>query len=189
MFMPNEENKTIRCFLAVEIPNELKDKIASLAKELDIKGIKLVEPENIHVTLKFLGDVKEDKINNIKERLRTVNFSNFNIKLHGVGVFPNENYIKVVWVGCESKELYILAKKINEALASEFKREEFTAHATIARVKQKVELHDFLEKHKNDSFGEFVCTNFVLKQSELSREGPKYTTLASFQFSVLGHEF
>ena len=82
-----------------------------------------------------------------------------------------------------------MAKKINEALASEFKREEFTAHATIARVKQKVELHDFLEKHKNDSFGEFVCTNFVLKQSELSIEGPKYTTLASFQFSVLGHEF
>ena len=174
--------QTVRCFIAIEIPDELKEKIANLAKELDVKGIKLVEKENLHITLKFLGDVKEDRINNIKHILRTVDFSNFNIRLHGVGVFPNEDYIKVVWVGCDSKELYILTKKINDALAGEFKKEEFTAHLTFAHVRQKVdrEFHSFLEKHKNNSFGEFVCSSFVLKQSQLSSEGPKYSTLVSF---------
>lgn len=171
----------IRCFIAIEIPEELKEKIVVLSRELNIPGIKLVELENMHITLKFLGDVTGDKIDGIKEMLQTVDFSNFSIILKGVGIFPNENYIRVVWIGCESKELYILTKKINEALVSEFKKEEFTAHVTFARVKQKVELHGFLEKHKNDSFEEFTCSNFVLKQSELGREGPKYNTLASFE--------
>ncbi len=172
-----------RCFIAIEIPEELKARISYLAQELNfvnIKGIKLVEKENLHITLKFLGNISPEKIDFIQQKLSEIKFTPFNIQLLGVGVFPNDTYVRVVWVGCKSKELYILAKKIEDALASEFKKDEFTAHTTFARVKQKTDLHSRLEKHKNDNFGDFICSKFELKQSQLGREGPVYSSLAIF---------
>ena len=105
------------------------------------------------------------------------------VKLRGVGVFPNESYIRVVWIGCKSKDnsLKELSDRINEGIGElGFPREENTPHLTIARVKRRINLLDFLAKYKNADFGEFEVTQFFLKQSILGRDtgkGPKYETI------------
>lgn len=173
----------IRCFLAIEIPEEIKKKIIIIAKEINGEGIKPVTEENLHITLKFLGEVSPEKVERIKKRLAEFQFASFSINIKGVGVFPNEEYIRVVWVGCESKnkELEALAEKMNSVLAREAPKEEFTPHLTIARAKKKLELQNFLKKHKEEMFGSFVCKSFELKQSVLQRSGPVYTTLATIE--------
>ncbi len=174
-------NYLMRSFIAIDVPQELKRNISLLKKDLNFEGIKPVEDENLHITLKFLGDVDSKKLSDVEKALRRVKFKKFKISVRSVGVFPNENYIRVVWVGCESKELIELRSYIEDTLADMFKKEQFNAHLTIARVKRKVDLSAFLNAHRNEDFGEFEVDRFELKMSELSREGPKYSTLASFE--------
>jgi 2'-5' RNA ligase len=171
----------MRVFVAVPIPKELKERIAELGKEIEQDGIKLVKPQNMHLTMKFIGDVPDSKIADIEARLRDVKFKKFECTLKSVGVFPNEDYIRVVWAGIESSALEELAKNVIHALAGYGKKERFSAHATIARVKRKVNLKDFLDKYKNEEFCKFEVSSFELIQSVLEREGPKYTTLATFK--------
>ena len=164
----------MRVFVAVQIPDEIKEKIVKLGKEIKQEGIVNVKPENMHLTLKFIGDV--EKTDQIIERLGKVRFSKFDCRVHGVGAFPDEKYIRVVWAGIDGIDA--LAANVQEALG---KKERFTGHATIARVKRKVDLKDFLEHHHNDEFGEFTVSSFELIQSELGPGGPRYTTIATFE--------
>lgn len=173
--------ETLRSFLAIDIPEELKKKIRALQKELATKGIKLVEQENIHITLKFLGNVPAERVEQIKRVIKNIQLPAFSVQLKNMGIFPNENYIRVLWIGCKSKELQQLGEKINKLLAPVMKEEEeFIPHLTIARVKQKCDLKNFLAKHKHDDFGTFSCTEFVLYNSELTKQGPVYTRIATF---------
>ncbi len=179
MFNPMPD--TIRSFLAIAIPEELKKKILALQKELAAKRIKLVEQENIHITLKFLGDVTKKEVKQTNQILQQITMHPFIIQLKCIGVFPNENYVRVIWVDCKSKELQQLVEKVNKLLAPLCeKEEEFIPHLTIARVKQKCDLKDFLEKHKHDDFGTFSCKEFVLYKSALTKQGPIYTRITRF---------
>jgi 2'-5' RNA ligase len=171
-----------RLFLAVELPEELRTRVASLVKEMPGDGVKAVEKKNIHLTLKFLGDTPEGKIAEIEERLGRIRFKSFRCTVSGVGVFPNPDYIRVVWAGIKCDEMPKLAAEVEKALEGIGKRETrpFSSHVTIARVRRKIDAAAFLEKHKEDSFGEFTVSEFVLMQSELGREGPAYTVLKKF---------
>lgn len=174
--------ETKRLFVAVELPDDLRGRVNSLAKELPDEGVKAVEKDNIHLTLKFLGDIPEDKIPEIQERLAKVNFKSFSCTVSGVGVFPSPDYIRVVWAGIKCEEMPKLAAEVENALEGIGKKETrpFSSHVTIARVKRKIDANDFLEKHKEDNLGEFQVSDFVLMQSELSRQGPTYTVLKKF---------
>ncbi len=171
-----------RLFVAVELPEELRNRVNSLAKELPRESVKAVEKDKIHLTLKFLGDVPEDKIGDIEERLGRVKFKNFSCTVSGVGVFPSPDYIRVVWAGIKCDEMPELAAGVENALEGIGKKESrpFSSHVTIARVKRKTDAKDFLEKHKDEVFGGFDVSEFVLMQSELGREGPTYTILKKF---------
>ncbi len=173
--------KAMRLFVAVPIPEEIKKKVATLGKEIEQEGIKLVKPENMHLTMKFIGEVSDTRIGNIEEKLKGVAFRKFNCSVRGVGVFPDEKYIRVVWTGIESNEIENLAEQVINALAGYGKKEPFSGHVTIARVKRKVDLKTFLETHKNDELGQFDVSCFELIQSELTREGPKYSVIATFE--------
>jgi 2'-5' RNA ligase len=171
----------MRCFIAIDIPEEIKEKIMKIEKELEEKikeSAKFVERENLHITLKFLGEIEENKAQKIKEIINSIPFTPFKIKLKGVGVFPNEKFIRVIWIGGESKELEDIAKYLDEKLKSEkFKSEEFIIHLTIARVKSKVNISDFLKKYQGYEFGEFEVDNvsqIKLKKSILTSKGPVY---------------
>lgn len=171
----------MRLFVSVPVPSNVKEKVAMLRKELSADGITLVKPQNMHLTLKFLGEVEDKKLAFIEQSLRKIIFKPFSCRLRGVGVFPNESYIRVVWVGCESGGmLEALANDVVGALRDYGNDERFTAHLTIARVKKKVDLKDFLKKHKGDELGSFEVKEFHLMQSVLKPTGPEYSIIAKF---------
>ena len=170
----------MRLFIAVQIPQELRMKMGTLAKELDMDGIRPVKGENMHITLRFIGEVPDGKADEIKEQLSKVKFEKFDCLLKGVGVFPNENYVRVVWAGIESDgKLEGLSGKVNQALQGITGDGKFSAHLTLARVKKRADLRDFVSKHQEE-FGKFTVESFELVQSVLEPGGPKYTTVAVF---------
>lgn len=176
----------LRCFIAIDV--EKTDKIEKFWKEINEAGadLKMVEMENLHITLKFLGSTDEKKIDEIESVMRrsTEGMQPFVVKLKGVGFFPNERKIRVIWIGIEDEgKLVKIAKDMEEGLARiGFSREEkeFSPHLTIARVKsqkRKEELLRIIDKYRRFEFGEIEVSNIRLKKSELTPKGPIYTTL------------
>jgi RNA 2',3'-cyclic 3'-phosphodiesterase len=172
----------MRLFVAVPVPGELRERMAALGKEIRQDGIVPVKAENMHLTLKFLGETDERKLAGLEQALRGIRFASFDCAVKGVGVFPDEHHIKVVWAGVESEgKLEALAKEVQQSLRGFGDDERFSAHITIARVKGRAGLRQFLEKHGNDGFGTFTASSFELMQSVLGPEGPKYSVIAEFK--------
>ena len=173
----------MRLFVAAEVPEKIKERMGELEAELPSEGLKKVNPLLMHITLKFLGEVEDAKVPGVEAGLSSVEFAPFNVGVKGVGVFPSESYVRVVWAGLEGEGLGTLAEKVEEALSGMFKREArgFSAHLTLARVRKKVELGKFLEKHKDEAFGEFEVDRFVLMRSILKRPEPEYSVVAEFR--------
>jgi len=177
----------MRLFFAIQIPEGLRGLLSNLTGEFKAAGrFRLVEAGNIHITLKFIGEADENKKDELIEKIKEIKQPKFRVSLNGVGVFPNENFIKVVWVGTDqgSPEIISLNQQINEAL--DLKDLNFHPHATIARVKflkDKTGFKEFLENNKETYFGEFKVSSFYLMQSELSPQGPKYSVLEKLDLS------
>jgi len=174
---------TIRTFIAVEIGS--LEPLVNLEQALRDTGadLKLVEPENIHVTLKFLGPTPEDKVDEIIEIINECSSGvpPFNLVLKGAGAFPNLNYLKVLWVGLENYEpLVPIAQCLDVSLTRlGFKAEKrgFKPHITLARVKtrkKKNAIKDLLVKHKSMEFAEVNVNSIKLKKSILDSTGPTY---------------
>ncbi|MCU0851167.1 MAG: RNA 2',3'-cyclic phosphodiesterase, partial [Candidatus Thermoplasmatota archaeon] len=147
--------------------------------------------ENIHITLKFLGDTQETMIDAIEQCMKdsVATVKPFQITLRGTGVFPNKNYIKVIWLGIQDDgQIEPIAQVLEEGLASlGFKTEKrgFSAHLTIGRIrtaKNKEKLLATLEHHRDDEFTTQEVHSIVLKKSELTQSGPIYTTLREVHF-------
>ena len=106
-----------RVFLGIPISEEIKNKVKEIGKELNSVegGFKVVKPENLHLTLKFLGEVEEKKIEKIKEIVSSLDLGNkFKVKVRKIGAFPNHDYVKVIWFGLEDdEEIFTLHKKID----------------------------------------------------------------------------
>ncbi|UCD13881.1 MAG: RNA 2',3'-cyclic phosphodiesterase [Thermoplasmatales archaeon] len=175
-----------RGFIAVDI--DAKPVIVQFLKDITSSNadVKLVEPQNIHVTLKFLGDVQDDKIDQIEQIMKdsVEEVKPFTVKLIGTGVFPNKNYIRVVWIGIQDAEnIVTISGNINEKLSQiGFKKEKrgFSAHLTVGRVKtakNKEVLLKTIEKYRNFEFSIQEVNSIKLKKSELTPKGPIYTTL------------
>lgn len=175
-----------RGFISIDIGSF--QKLIQFGNEIKNSGanVKLVEPEYIHITLKFLGDTNESLIDKIEEIMKnSVNdMDSFEIKLKNVGVFPNQNYIKVLWIGIENKDkIEIISQKIDKDLSElGFKKEKrgFSAHLTVGRVrsaKNKDNLLQIIEKYKDIEFLNFKVDSIKLKKSELTPKGPIYSTL------------
>ena len=181
-----EKMVKFRGFIAVDIP--LFSKILDFENEIKNSGanVKLVEPKNIHITLKFLGDTEEKLIEKIEEIIKKSceEINPFEIKLKSSGVFPNQNYIKVVWVGLENVEnLEKISIKIDEEtskLGFEKEKRKFSPHITLGRVKSaknKDRLLQIISKYQDIKFGNIKVKSIELKKSELTPKGPIYTTL------------
>ena len=166
-----------RLFIAIDVPEELKEKISKFQKDMPQEGLKFMAGNGLHITLKFLGDVEEDKIDEVKSRISEIHFDKFEIYLRGIDAFPNKKYVRVVWIGCESEHLDLLVKQVEDALAGMFEREEFIAHVTVAKVREKIDIVEFLDKHKHDGIGRFECDSFYLYRSDLRAKGPIYTPI------------
>ena len=174
----------MRLFIAIEVDG-FKDYFISLQEKIKTDIAKLTFPKSFHMTLKFLGDVPETKLGQIKEKLGRIEFNAFSFKFANIGVFPNENYIRVVWLGIDpEKEAVELQKKIDTALEGMFKRErDFVPHITLARVKFVKEKQEFSRLIKSLSVdGKPVkVSSFKLIKSTLTGEGPVYEEIAKFE--------
>ena len=179
----------MRAFIAIEI-GEKKEIVDLMDKLKKIRArMKLVEPYNVHLTLKFLGEIDEKMVEKIEEVIKeSVNeIEPFEAELKSVGVFPSLNYMRVLWIGFNDNGIAKkIAYNINEGLQKYgFKKEEnFIPHVTIARIKSKEgkeEIKRFIEENKNKSFGVINCNSIYLKKSILRKEGPLYETISEIK--------
>lgn len=184
---------TFRGFIAIDINStpeiiELENMIKNSQAD-----VKLVEPHNIHITLKFLGDTQEHLIDDIAKCMHDVAKKNspFPISLKGTGVFPNQNYMKVIWIGIQdmTNSITTIAKQLDyllEPLGFMKEKRGFSPHLTIGRVKtakNKNNLIAILNNTSNTDFASQQVTTIQLKKSDLTPSGPIYTTLRKLELT------
>jgi len=164
------------------------DALAALIREIEGTGaqIRTVDPEIIHVTLKFLGDVEEKMVPDILGCMReaAVGRSPFRVKLSKVGAFPSPSNARVVWVGMEGAEpMKLIASKLEDCLAPlGFPKEQrgFTAHVTVGRMKGPrgmARVKELIMENQDKGFGEAAFHSVRLKKSVLGPNGPHYSTV------------
>lgn len=172
----------MRLFIAIDF-NDLRGFFFELQSMLP-KNARLSLTKSFHLTLKFLGEVQPDRLDDIIKILKNIKFGQIYSHLDSVGIFPTENYIRVVWVGLNPEDKILeLQKKIDEQLKPYFKREkDFKAHITLARVKYPEDKKSFVEQIKNIKVEKkkAVVNNFRLVRSTLTPKGPVYEDLAVF---------
>ena len=176
----------MRAFIAIEMPKEIKEILLEAQKQINTEKAKIRPAKAFHLTLKFLGEVEEKKIEDMKSALKEIKFEKFNTALTEIGVFPNESYIRVVWAGLDDSKGKI--KKLQQEIDEKFQKlgfkkdTRFHPHVTLARVKFVKDKQDFIKdlreiKIKKESF---QITEFKLVKSILTPEGLVYEDLASF---------
>jgi len=180
--------EVIRAFIAVDIDDPSVSKnIVSLRDALVATGadLKPVEEENLHITIRFLGNIPVTMVDDIYNIMKSVKFKPFKIHVKGVGCFPNISRPRVIWVGVEKgyeelKRIHDEIEKGLKALGFKPEREEFVAHITVARVRsgrKREALIKVIENFKEFDAGEMVVRYVRLKQSILTPGGPIYKTL------------
>lgn len=178
----------MRTFVALELKDQaLKRKIAELQRLLLATGaqLKAVETDNLHITLKFIGDLPEASVEPVVESLRKIRMPSFSAHFKGLGVFPSNSRINVVWLGVAEggETMRALSSLVNEKLASYGRPEDFRAHLTIMRVKggrNVAELSESVRKLGEEEGGNVEFREFQLKKSVLTPVGPLYSDLAVF---------
>lgn len=186
----------IRSFLAIELSRDVKEKIKRLQEDLKSLNadVRWVNPENIHLTLKFFGNVEESSIELI---IRAVVepahlISPFNVKIQKLGAFPNLKNPRVIWIGLlDGKGILIPFQKELEKGFERigFKSEDrpFQPHLTLGRMRSnrgKDSLVKSLKIHSDEEFGELRVEKIMLFKSDLRPEGPIYTPLGEVKLGV-----
>ena len=182
----SEKTNVTRCFVALEMPREVItyiEEIQNLIKKKNLFYGKFTEPENLHLTLKFLGEIDEKKLEEAKTKLGEIKLSGFEANLGEIGVF-SKKFLKIVWIKLNGKGIFELQKLIDNALKDiGFESEErFMSHITIARIKKVGDKTSFLEYLKNIKLRKikFNVSEFFLKKSELHEEGPVYENIKQY---------
>lgn len=177
----------MRVFIAIDLPEKIKKKLNEVEKHIGDENakIKWVEEENKHLTLRFLGEVSEEKANEIREKLKEIKFKKFLTSVSEIGVFPSESYIKVIWVGLKpDKSIIELKNKIEDKLAEIGidRSERFQAHITLGRVRFVEDKLGLVEKVKSAMLEEepFIVDKFLLIKSTLTKKGPIYDIIEVF---------
>lgn len=171
----------MRCFIGIDLSDEIAQKIGEVQKELVSPFLRPTPLDMTHITLKFLGELSDEKVRRVKDELCKIENVRFKIAFKGVGAFPSRDYMRVIWIGCEGEGLERLADELDERLASlGIRKEKFAGHLTIARVSGKVEIGSFFEKYENMEFGEMEVSSFVFKKSTLTPKGAIHEPLMVF---------
>ncbi len=184
----------MRTFIAIEIPAEIKTALSGLQTELRRAGAEVswTKPENIHLTLKFLGEIEQRLVNEIERAcVETVaEFQPFKLDLTGAGVFPKARQPRVLWAGLsgEMETLLAMQKQLEALLAAfRFKSNEkaFRPHLTIGRVKSNRHARELAARAEAYSLPalSFDVREIVLMKSELLPAGARYTALAGIELN------
>jgi len=178
----------VRSFIAVDLDEEpLRERIVNAQRGLEQTGaqLKLVSPEILHLTVRFLGEIPQSTVERVKEAMDGVRFSPFEVEFKGLGAFPSLNRINVIWVGIRSGHekldeiFHQLEPKLRQVgLPPDNKG--FSPHLTIARVRtglNKAALSNYIMSMEDHEFGKMQAKVVRLKKSTLTPKGPIYTTI------------
>lgn len=178
----------IRSFIAVDLDDSnIKRRIATAQRELERTGasLKTVQPDLMHLTLRFLGEIPPSTVQSVREALDGLRFQSFQAEFSGVGVFPNIRRISVVWVGIKNGEQQL--GEIFQSLEPKLRQiglppdnKGFSPHLTIARVRSGANrgaLAKCVEDMRETNFGGITVNAVKLKKSTLTPRGPIYTTI------------
>ncbi len=188
----------IRSFLAIELPESIRKKVEEIQRELKLSraDVRWVSPENIHLTLKFFGNIDESRIDPIAKSLEgpVQTFPPFSLSLCGIGSFPHAKTPRVIWMGLkEGKEkLIALQKRVEEELRGigfEPEERDFHPHLTLGRARSsqgRDELVGAMERYRSQEFGNFEVERVVLFKSDLRPSGPIYTRLRELKLGFGG---
>ncbi|MGD0336448.1 MAG: RNA 2',3'-cyclic phosphodiesterase [Candidatus Omnitrophota bacterium] len=182
----------MRAFIAIELPEEIKRHLAKLEEQLKETGadVKWVHPENIHLTLKFLGEIDEEKAQTITGIMEAVTKENpaFTINISSLGAFPKIEYPRVIWVGVDKgdKEAKEIAHNLEERIEKlGIPKEErlFQSHITLGRVRSPANRGGLVQKLREltaavtEKSMEFPVAGITLFKSTLQPTGPVYEAL------------
>jgi 2'-5' RNA ligase len=183
----------MRLFVAIEIPEDVRSAIGGLIKSLRgaCRDARWVRIAGLHVTLKFIGEIPSERVDELKAALTWIPPRNpIAMNFGGLGFFPNARRPRVLWAGVEAgPDLSALAAAVENALSPsgiEQEDRKFSPHLTLARFNESAgvdALHVALEKAGPLKFGSATATEFHLYQSVLKPGGAEYTRLATFPFS------
>lgn len=181
-----------RIFIAVRIdPNGAFKKMISVFKSnLNDENIKWINPENIHLTLSFLGDTEEGKIDVISSMIKEKceGFGEFDLKIKGAGVFKNLNNPLVIWTGIETSEKLnrlngLIKRGLGEA-GIKLEDRLFRPHLTLGRIKHLKpgnSLKDLIEKYSDADLQVVPVNEIILFESILLHDGPVYKPISKFK--------
>lgn len=187
---------THRIFVAVALDPALRAAVLALERRLEDAGARLrwVEVENLHFTLRFLGQLSEPQLDRVRRTVRDASAGSaaFRIRLAGIGAFPNPRHPQVVWAGIRegAEAMEDLARRLDDALArARFPREPrgFTPHLTLARVKDSRlwgDLSRVLPVFEAEEVGAQDVRSLLVMESLLRPQGPIYTPVEEVQLST-----
>lgn len=181
-------SERIRSFIAFDIDNESIIKRFSEAQATLVNtgaDLKLVKPQNIHITMRFLGNISPPMVDLIHEEMKKISFASFDVEIKGLGVFPKLKYARVIWAGIrkgadELTNVFNQLEPLLRGLGFKPDSKGFSAHLTIARVKtgrNKAELIRRIQELADYEFGIVRAECLRLKKSVLTPKGPIYSTL------------
>lgn len=177
----------IRAFIAIEFPDEVVKEIARLQGLLGNRKFtgKLTELGNLHLTLKFLGEISGEKLEEVQKVLSEIKFNKFEAVLSGAGTFSYRKSPRIVWVKIGGKAIFELQAEIDSALEKigVAKENRFMSHLTLARIKYVKDKQSFVEYVDNLRVKKikFSVSEFYLKKSDLQISGPVYTTIEEYE--------
>ncbi len=177
----------LRLFVALGLPESIKQSLIAL--QTSIPSTRWVQPQTLHLTLRFIGDVEDNRVDTLKTRLSQVKPPAFDMRLHGSGRFPlnPQKAPRVLWIGVDAPPaLHTLQQKIEDTLqVMDFppNNKPFKSHITLARIKAKKPLPEvghFLDAHADFATERFHVQEFLLLSSMLTPQGSQYTHIVSF---------
>src|SRR5713226_2994122 len=186
----------MRLFVALEIPSTVRENLADLLRFLRAVSpqTRWVRPENLHVTLKFIGEVPEAKFAAIRNALAGARSDQpVTLDFRGLGFFPNEKHPRVFWAGIEAssnlKDLAADIDRATEKLGIPREQRPFSPHLTLARFEPPgppEKLRSAIQENAAREFGSLHTSRIHLIESKLKPSGAEYTTLESFAFAAAG---
>jgi 2'-5' RNA ligase len=184
----------VRLFVALEIPSTVRENLANFMKQLRplAPQPRWVRPENLHVTLKFIGETPAENLGAIRSALAAIRSAqDVTIEFRGLGFFPSEKRPRVFWAGMESspnlKTLASDMERAMEKLGIPPEQRPFSPHLTLARFEPPrlpEKLRPPIQENARREFGSLAAKEFHLIESKLKPSGAEYTTLESFSFVV-----
>ncbi|MCS7223533.1 MAG: RNA 2',3'-cyclic phosphodiesterase [Armatimonadetes bacterium] len=183
----------MRCFLAIELDDLVRDRLSKVIDDWSQHkaSVKWVERDNLHLTIKFLGQFPDERVDDLSQRLQEVcrSVQPFVFNVEGTGVFPDWKRPRVIWIGVRDGELLKQVHKKVEGVTSRLgvEREErpFHPHITVGRVRTHQEikpLMDAVKSLKDEPFGSVRADHLTFFESRLTSQGPIYRVISRFAF-------